>query len=82
MELGLVFGRRSQEHIRDSVSSLFGLKAVAGRSYELGSVLPFVHPPFHLSVPLSGGFLGISPLLFSETLYGARGPYGDVRDRV
>ena len=81
MELGLVFGRRSQEH-RDSVSSLFGLKAVAGRSYELGSVLPFVHPPFHLSVPLSGGFLGISPLVFSETLYGARGPYGDVRDRV
>ena len=40
MELGLVFGRRSQEHIRDSVSSLLGLKAVAGRSYELGSEGP------------------------------------------
>ena len=43
-------------------------------SYELGSVL--------LPVLLSGSFLGIGSLVYSETLYGVRGPYGDVRDKA
>ena len=31
---------------------------------------------------LSGSFLGIGSLVFSETLYGVRIPYGDVHDRA
>ena len=42
-------------------------------SYEFGSVLLFVL--------LLGSFLGIGSLVSSETLYGVRGPYGDVHDR-
>ena len=37
-----------------------------------------VRPP----IRLSGSFLGIGSLVFSETLYGVRGPYEDVRDRA
>ena len=33
-------------------------------------------------VLLSGSFLGIGSLIFSETLYGVRGPYGDLCDRA
>ena len=43
-------------------------------SYELGSVL--------LSVLLSGSFLGIGSLVFSETQHGVRGPCLVVRDRA
>ena len=41
--------------------------------YEIESVLPSVRPSV-----LSGSFLGIGSLVFSETWYGVRGPYGDV----
>ena len=49
-------------------------------SYALGSVLPSVCPPVHLSCchpvhPFFLSFLGIGLLVFSETLYGVRGPY-------
>ena len=46
--------------------------------YELGSVLPSVPP----SVVLSSSFPRICLLVFSETLYGVKDPYGDVRDRA
>ena len=51
-----------------------GLLAMAGAegSYESGSVL--------LSVLLFVSFLGIGSLVFSETLYGVRDPYGDLQD--
>ena len=38
--------------------------------------------PVLLSVLVSGSFLGIGSLVFSETLYGIRGPYGDVLNRA
>ena len=52
---------------------LFGPPAVAGRSYELGPVLPPSCRP---------SFLGICSLVFSETQHGVRGPCGVVRDRA
>ena len=47
-------------------------------SYELG----FFLLPIFSSFRLSGSFLGIDSLAFSETLHGVRGPYVDVRDRA
>ena len=47
-------------------------------SYELGSVLLSFRP----SVLLSGSFLGIDSLIFSETQHGVRGPCVVVHDRV
>ena len=44
------------------------------RSYKLGSVLPSVH--------LSSSFLGIGSLVFSETLYGLRGPYSVLQNSI
>ena len=61
---------------------LFGPPAMAGRFYGLGSVLPSVHPSIRMSLLLSGRFRGIDQLVFSETLYGVKVPYGDVRERA
>ena len=44
-------------------------------------VNPSVHPSI-LSILLSGSFLGIDPLVFSETLYGVRNSYEVVRDSL
>ena len=55
-------------------------------SYELGSVLPSIHLSVRWSVLpsvlLYGSFLGIGSLVFSETVYVVRAPYGDVHDRT
>ena len=48
-------------------------------SYELG--LSF-HLPVLLPVLLSGSFLGIGVLVFTETLYVVSGPYRDVHGRT
>ena len=52
------------------------------RSYELGSVRPSVLQSFSPSILLSGSFLGIGSLVFSESLDGVRGPCGVVHDRA
>ena len=44
-------------------------------------VCPSVFPSFHHSVLLSGSFLGIGKLVFSETQHGVRGLCVVVRDR-
>ena len=51
------------------VDCIFGLPAVARRVLWIR-----VCPSFHPSVLLSGGFLGIGWLVFSETQHGVRGP--------
>ena len=48
------------------------------RSYELGSVRPSIIPSFCPLLLLSGGFLGIGSLFFSEIQHGVRGPCGIV----
>ena len=61
-----------------SYESLFGPLAVAGRIGAGPSILPSFHP----SVFLSGSFLGIGSLVFSETQHGVRGLCVVVRDRT
>ena len=45
-------------------------------------VRPSIFPSFSLSTLLSGSFLGIGLLVFSETQHGVRGPCLVVRDRA
>ena len=59
------------------VDCIFGLPAVAGRVLWIR-----VCPSFHPAVLLSGGFLGIGWLVFSETQPGVRGPYIVVHGRA
>ena len=51
-------------------------------SYKIGSVCPSILPSILLSFRLSGSFLGIGPLVFSETQDGVRGSCLVVHDRA
>ena len=59
-----------------SYESLFAPLAVAGRIGAGPSILPSFHP----SVFLSGSFLGMGSLFFSETQHGVRDPCVVVRE--
>ena len=61
---------------------IFGMRSVRPPAVFGGTLWIRVCPSFCLSVLLSGSFLGVGSLVFSETQHGVRDPCGVVRDRA